>query len=203
MGLFSSRPKYHRKPNMLPDQQASFERAIQNPLETNPLYQAGANYVQNLLQGGPGAFEQFEAPLMRQFNEQVIPGIAERFAGAGTGAGAMSSSALNQALARAAERLTESLGAQRANLTYGALNQGLQYAQQPYSNVYQQSQISPYQYIEEPGQQGFFPAVASAAGGAFAGPVGAAAGGLVGNWMDRKFGGGGYNQRYSPNQGIY
>lgn len=99
----------------------------------NPLYQQGSNYLQQLLSGSPESSAAFEAPAMRQFNEQIVPGLAERFSG--MGAGAQSSSAFQQALGQAGAGLSENLQAMRSGLQFGGLGQALGYAQQPISNL--------------------------------------------------------------------
>lgn len=99
-------------------------------IEQNPLYQSGQSYLQGILGGDTS---KFEAPLMRQFQEEIIPGLAERFSGAG--AGAQSSSAFQQALGREGAGLTERLGALRGGLQGQAAQQALGYAQQPVSNI--------------------------------------------------------------------
>ena len=80
---------------------------------------SGLQNLQNILGGSPEAFRDFERPALRQFQEEIIPNIAERFAGAGAG----SSSGFQQTLARAGERLSENLAGQRANLQNQALSQ--------------------------------------------------------------------------------
>lgn len=87
-------------------------------IQQNPLYQSGQNFLQGILGGDTS---KFEAPLMRQFNEQIIPGLAERFSGAG--AGSQSSSAFQQALGGAGADLTERLGALRSGLQMQAAPQ--------------------------------------------------------------------------------
>jgi membrane protease subunit (stomatin/prohibitin family) len=57
---------------------------------------------------------KMEAPLMRQFNEDIMPGIAEQFAG--MGAGGLSSSGFVQESGRAATDLAERLGSLRSQL---------------------------------------------------------------------------------------
>lgn len=99
-------------------------------IQQNPLYQSGQSYLQGILGGDT---EKFEKPLMRQFNEQIVPGIAERFSSMGSGA--QSSSAFQQALGGAGADLSERLGALRGGLQGQAANQGLAYAQQPVSNL--------------------------------------------------------------------
>jgi hypothetical protein len=75
------------------------------------------DFLKNLMSGDTS---KFEAPLMRQFNEQVIPGIAERFSG--MGGGAQQSSAFGQQLGAAGAGLTEQLGALRGGLQMQGLN---------------------------------------------------------------------------------
>jgi len=99
----------------------------------NPLFQQGSNYLQQLLSGSPESSAAFEAPAMRQFNEQIIPGLAERFSG--MGAGAQSSSAFQQALGQAGAGLSENLQALRSGLQFGGLGHALGYSQQPISNL--------------------------------------------------------------------
>lgn len=108
-------------------------------VQQSPLFQKGSSYLQSLLSGSPEATAAFEAPAMRQFQEQIVPGLAERFAG--LGAGAQSSSAFNQALGAAGAGLSENLAALRGQLQLGALPQALGFAQQPISNLLGFSQL--------------------------------------------------------------
>jgi len=89
----------------------------------------------------------FERPAMRQFQEEILPNLAEGFGGLG----ATSSSGAQQTFARAGERLSENLQAQRSGLQQGAvqnlmgiLGQGLQGNQQHYIS---------------PGSQGFLQSI--------------------------------------------
>ena len=93
--------------------------AIQN----QPTFQAGQSYLQSLLGGD---ISQFQAPYMRQFQEQTAD-LAERFAGLG----GLSSSGFQQALGGAAGRLQENLASLRGGLQQQALGQALGYAQAP------------------------------------------------------------------------
>lgn len=77
------------------------------------------------LQGSPQSYEQFEKPLMRQFNEQIVPQLAEGFGGLG----ATSSSGAQQAFAGAGTDLMERLGAQRGQLQQGAMERVIQMLQ--------------------------------------------------------------------------
>ena len=76
---------------------------------------------------------------MRQFHQQTIPSLAERFSGAG--AGGQSSSAFGQQLGQAGAGLAENLGALRGNLQMqaasGLSNQMTSALQQrPFENLF-------------------------------------------------------------------
>jgi hypothetical protein len=100
--------------------------------QQNPLYQQGSSYLQSILSQDPEMMKQFEAPAMRQFNEQIVPGIAERF----SGAGARSSSGFNQAMGQAGSGLAERLASMRAGLGMQAQNAAMGYAQIPFQEAY-------------------------------------------------------------------
>lgn len=63
---------------------------------------------------------------MKQYGEQILPSIAQRFEDANAG----SSSALNQTLARSATDLQSALSGKRLELQQGAQNNQLQVLQQ-------------------------------------------------------------------------
>ena len=102
---------------------------------------SGLEWLQKMLSGDEGAFADYEAPYKRQFEQETMPGIAERFAGMGTG-GAQSSSAMNNSMAQAGGELSQNLAALRGGLQQNAMGmlQGLMgKAQKPtFENVYQQ-----------------------------------------------------------------
>jgi hypothetical protein len=114
--------------------------------------QMAQQYHQGML--GPEAFEKFSQPYLQQFNEQVVPGIAERFAGMG----ALSSSGFGQSLGGAASGLQSNLAqlfsqlqGQSANSLFNQYNaqqgQGLNAAQQTLG-------WSPFGYQQNEGNQG-------------------------------------------------
>jgi hypothetical protein len=180
--FFGSQPKINQLPTMAPYQQQAFQNSIENPIDQNPLYQSGAAYLQKILSNDPSAFQAFESPLLRQFQEQIVPMISQQFAGAGTGAGSLNSSGFQQALAHEAGSLSDRLAAQRAQLQQNAAQQALGYAQQPYTNVQNQSQISPFQYTETPGSPGLFAELAKGAGSALGTATGLGMGPLADLW---------------------
>jgi len=120
----------------------------------SPLYRAGSEYLQDMLSGDSEAYQKFEAPAMRQFYEDILPEIAEKYAGAGAG----SSSAFGLAATHAGGALSEQLAAMRENLRMQAVPQALGYAQQPISNqaalLGQSMNAMPYQYTNMPAPAG-------------------------------------------------
>lgn len=119
---------------------------------------AANQYDQSLLGQGPEALQQFSDPYMQQFQEQILPQIAERFAGMG----ALSSSGFGQALGGAASGLQSQL----AQLFSQLQGQAAGRQQGQFSNLSQLGLgYSPFAYNKQKGSQGF------------AGP-------LFGNFMD-------------------
>jgi hypothetical protein len=106
-------------------------------------------YYKNLLGGeeGQGDFEAFADPYRRQFEQETVPMLAERFAGAGGGmGGALSSSGFGQQLSSAGANLNSQLAQLYAGLRQGAAGQmagltGTALGAQPY--FLKQRQASP------------------------------------------------------------
>lgn len=178
--LFGSKPKMKQQTLLQPGQQEGLNQLLQNPLASNPLYQQGSNFLQKLLGGGQEAYQQFEQPLLDQFQQQIVPQIAERFAGMGTGSGALSSSGLNQSLAHGMQNLGSILGQQRANLTSSLIPQAGQYAQQPISNLLSALGIRSFQPYQTSGSQGLIPPLAAGALGGITGGLGMGLGNFFG-----------------------
>lgn len=158
-------------PTMTPEQQNllnSLLGQLGGPLSS------GIQNLQNILSGSPEAFSAYERPAMRQFQEEIIPGISERFAGAGAG----SSGGFQQTLGRAGERLAESLAAQRAGLQSQALSQ--------LQNLLGLGTQSQFQYSQIPGSTGFLGALAPGLGAG----LGMGLGGGIPSLFGKLFGGG-------------
>lgn len=132
----------HERINTRSDQQIGAQNQMLSGAQGGQSNIQGMDWLQSLFSNDPSAFAAYEAPAMRQFNEQIVPGIAERFTG--MGAGGRNSSAFGQQLAGAGSRLSENLSAQRQNLRSGAMNQIMQMLQmsmQPtFENVMYQGQ---------------------------------------------------------------
>jgi hypothetical protein len=76
--------------------------------------------LRELMDPSSEAMQRFADPYMRQFKEETIPGIGERFAGAGAEGGALSSSAFGQALGGAGAGLQTQLAGLKSQLQRGA-----------------------------------------------------------------------------------
>jgi len=144
--LFPGKPgEYKAMPTMIPEQQGLLGQlmgGLGGPL------QSGLGNLQSMLSGDASAYE---APAMRQFQQEILPMIAERFSG--MGAGAQSSSAFQQALGGAGAGLAENLAMQRAQLQ----NQGLG---QLGSLLGYGLGAQPFQWQQMGGQQGIGEAMA-------------------------------------------
>jgi hypothetical protein len=157
-------------------------------IENQPMYQQGSDFLSRIMSQDPETMRQFEAPMMRQFNEQIVPGLAERF----SGMGARSSSAFNQTMGQAGAGLSEQIAAMRANLGMGAAQQAFGYAQMPFQQMMQKAGLAMgtptfgYQALEgrSGALQGALGGFAQGAGNAMAGP-----GGMIATGIKSLFGG--------------
>jgi hypothetical protein len=151
-------------------------------IQQNPLFQGGSNFLQDLFSGDSQAAKNFEAPAMRQFNEQIIPHLTSLFGGAGAG----SSSAFQQALGQAGAGLAENLQALRSGLQLQGLPSALGFAQQPVSNYENQAQLGLGTQTKGfmPQQQPFWQQLLTS----LSGGVGQAAGQIGGGYFGKKLG---------------
>ena len=78
--------------------------------------QQGIQHQMNLMNPNSEAVNQFVQPYMDQFNQQTVPGLAERFAGMGAMGGGLSSSGFGQSLSSAGSALQNQLAALKAGL---------------------------------------------------------------------------------------
>ncbi len=117
----------------------------------NQGFQNGQNWLNDLF-NDQNFFNKFEAPMQRQFQEETLPGIANRFGGMGSH-GSFGSSFRNQAN-REGEKLQESIAAMRGGMQQQGVNQALQYGQQPINNMMQMYQ----QLLGQPMMNQFAPA---------------------------------------------
>lgn len=148
--LFGKKEKFEQKPLGSPQQQA-----LQNQLLSilGPLLKKGSSTLSEMLDTSPEATERFAAPYKRQFEEEIIPGLAERF----SSLDAQRSSAFGQQLGSAGANLEEQLAALQGQLS-----------QQGISNLFQLlgSGMQPQQQtFYRPGTSGLLGSVGQGLGG--------------------------------------
>jgi hypothetical protein len=176
-------------------------------LQQNDLYKQGSSYLSGLMNMSPEAFQQYSAPEMRNFNEQIAPGIANRYGGMGAG----SSSAMNQSMAQAGTGLQERLAALRGGLQQKGAEMALGYASRPYEQMIQGLGASPYENLVLQGQpgvgagfmQGLGSGIGRAGMGVLTGGLGGAASSLyslVQPYLSKSYSGGG---GAAPSYGSY
>jgi hypothetical protein len=126
-----------------------------------PGYGQGLDWLMSMF-NDPQFFDKFEAPLQRQFQEQTVPDLANRFASMGSG-GALGSTGFRNQLAREGSNLSTNIAALRGGMQQAAVPQLLGYSQQPFSNLmslYQQA-LQPTQNTYQPPSTGFFGGLAA------------------------------------------
>jgi hypothetical protein len=107
----------------------------------------GIDLQRQLMDPSSQAVDQFAQPYMNQFNQQTIPGLAERFASLGGGmGGGLSSSGFGQALSSAGGNLQ----AQLAQLKAGLGQQAAQSLMGQYGNMSAQAlSAQPFAYQQQ------------------------------------------------------
>lgn len=179
MGFWTGDEGKFKQVSNLSGSQRGIQRQLENATRghgAGGAFGNAADYYRSLLSDNPSTFQQMVAPEMRRFNEQIIPDLAEQFAGMGSGG--LESSGFRNAAVSAGTDLSERLGAIRAQLR--------QQGAQGLTGIGQQSLVPHMQNIYQPGTGGALQSLAPAVGtavGAFGGPIGAAAGGAIGNWI--------------------
>jgi hypothetical protein len=146
-------------------------------INKQPGYQQGQDYLMSMF-NDPKFFEKFEAPLQRQFQEQTVPELANRFGAMGSG-GATGSTAFRNQLGREGSNLSTNIGALRGGMQMNAIPQLLQYSQQPFNNMmsmYQQALGQPTQNQYQPANAGMFGDIFSSLVGGLASGYGQKAG---------------------------
>ena len=176
--LFGSEDKLKKVPNKTKEQDQLNNNILQQAMGMSGSgggYDLAQQYYNNFL--GPNqqdAFNQFSAPYMQQFMEQILPQIAERFAGGG----ALSSSGFGQAIGGAGAGLQAQLAQLFSDLQQKA-------AGQQYNQYNQLSQTGlnydPYNYVKQQGSQGFLGNFTNALAQGVGSPLGnSAAQGIMG-----------------------
>jgi len=155
-------------PNMNPQQQQVLDQLLSILSGSGGQVQ---NYLQDLFSDDPEALERMFAPARREFQEQTVPGIAERFSGLGSGA--QSSSAFAQDLSQAGSSLSEKL----ASMREGLRGQGLA----AFQNLSAQGLgAQPFSYLQKQRKPGFWESLMGGASNF--------GGNILGNYLGKKFG---------------
>ena len=191
--LFGTKGEFKQTPTLTPEQQQLFSQLI-GRLGGQGGQQGqmgqGLDLISQLFGGNQQFLEQMQAPALRQFQEQIVPGIAEQFSGAGSGA--QGSSSFAQALGGAGADLTERLAGQRAEMGAQAQQGGLQALMQMLGMAQQPQFANAYQ----PGQAGGLGSLLGGVGQGFGGMFGGGLGSLFGKMFGKK------QQGFNP-QGPY
>jgi hypothetical protein len=136
-------------------------------IRQNQQYQQGNEWFNSLF-NDPEFFKSFEAPARRQFEEEIVPGVANRFAAQGSG-GSLGSTGFRNQMAREGSNLETNLAAMRGGMQQQAIPQMLGYAQQPFQN-YQSllgTATQPTQNIYQPPNAGGMANILQGLSGAF------------------------------------
>jgi hypothetical protein len=195
IGLLSggkTKDQYKQLPTFSPQQQQ-----LQNNLlgQLNQSGQPGGNYAlsqdyfNRILQGDQGAYDQFAAPYLQNFQQQIIPRLAEQFGslGGGLGGGVAGSSGFGQAIGGAGAQLQGNLASLFANLQ----NQAAQSSQGNYQNMASLGLGNrSFENLYQPGQIGLGGQIAAGAGRGFGQNLGM----NLGNQFSNLFGGNGNNK---------
>lgn len=115
--FFFGSPEKHKRVSTLTKDQESLLNQLLSAMQGQGAgggFGSAADYFYNILNDNPELMDQFFAPEMRRFQQETIPGLAEQFAGMGSGA--LSSSGFRNAAVNAGTDLQERLGAIRAGL---------------------------------------------------------------------------------------
>lgn len=185
--LFKGTPGRFEQQSMLgPEQQNLYQQmlAALSGQGAGGAFGQAADYYRDLMSDDSKTFQSFAAPEQRRFNEDIIPGLAEQFAGMGSGG--LSSSGFRNAGVQAGTDLSERLGAIRAQLRQqgaaGLAGMGQFGLGQFNENIYRKGQ---------PGLiDSLAPVAGQVAGMYLGGPAGAAVGGTLGSNFANMFGSG-------------
>lgn len=188
-GTMARVPKGFRSVSTLNPQQANIlSQILQGAQGQNlnvgqsPIFQSGSSFLQNLFTPNSQTLSALEAPLMRQFQQEILPSVAERFAGVG----ALSSSGFQNALSQASTDLATNLGALRAQAQLEALPEALKFSMAPLSSLSDLLNMQTFSLIQKPQRQpGFLKSLGLGLGSMFTGGLGNVLGQGLGNKLGK------------------
>jgi hypothetical protein len=163
--LWGTPDKLQKLPTMSPEQQQLFNNLLQMIGGGGQLgqgYGQAMGGLQDYLDTSSQAYEKFADPYMRQFEQQTVPQLAERFAGTSPmGGGALSSSGFGQALSAASGNLQSELASMKTGLQRQAINDMMQQYQ---SMLGMGLGTQPFAYTYQPGSPGIVGGMAQSYG---------------------------------------
>lgn len=145
--LFGSGDKMKQIETLSPEQKQFFQQIMG---QLGPAYGQSMGLLQGFLDPNSEQYKNFEQPYLQQFEQETIPGIAERFAGAGAQGGALSSSGFGQALSSAGSNLQTNLAQMKSMMQQQAIQQILGQSQFAMG-------VQPFGYQKQQGSPGFLP----------------------------------------------
>lgn len=158
LGYFGSQDdQYKQLPTRTGEQQQGLSQIFGNLNQMNQpggSYGRAQNYLSSILSGDPNTMNSFAQPYLQQFEQQIVPQLANRFAaiGGAHGGGAIGSSSFAQALGGAGAQLQSNLAGLFANLQRGAASDvsgqynnlaSLGLGQSPFENIYERGTTGP------------------------------------------------------------
>lgn len=182
MSFFLGSPSSMEQVSRLTPEQKSLFSQLTSMLGGQGGMDSLGNYYKGLLSGED--FDQYAAPEMRRFQQETVPGLAEQFAGMGSGA--LSSSGFGLQLGSAGADLGERLAQLRASLR----QQGAAGLQGMMGQAFQPT----FENVQKPRMPGLLENVAGGIGqgiGMFGGPGLGSLGMQAGSALGKKMGFGG------------
>lgn len=182
----------------------------QNQLSQNG-YQDAMGLLQQYLNPNSEVYANFEKPYLQQFEQQTLPGIAERFAGGNAMGGGLMTSGFGQSLGAAGANLQTQLAQMKQQYQRQSINDLLG----QYNQLTNQSlNARPFENVYDPGTQGqmgfggkLLEGAATGLAYGFGGPLGgAAAKGLFGamnQTQSEPFSQGGLSSQGNYNPNLY
>lgn len=196
-------PSWEKISNYTPEQQRLLSKDLQRTQQNAGGYQNAMGILQQYLNPESDIYKNFEQPYLNQFNQQIVPGLAERFGGLNAMGSGLMTSGFGQALSSAGSNLQAQLAAMKQQYQRQSIND--------YLNQYNQSVnrglgARPFENVYDPGKQGqlgfggeALKMGATVAASIFGGPAGGAAvNGLMGGLQGLTQGGSAVTQSMNP-----
>lgn len=163
--LWGSRPKIRQKSAYNPGQMDILNQLTQGLGQGGGGTNSLLGYLQGLLSGEGGDYENFEAPFMQNWKDVLRPEIEEHYAGQG----ALSSSGFGQALSQGSAGLQANLASLYSQSRSNAAQQIMQLLGTSLG-------AQPFAFVNKPGSAGFLPTMLAS----LAGNVGTSLGAIAG-----------------------